>query len=431
MDAGLIGFIIFVVLIGIGTYLKRDKVERQGIIFLLRTKKLRNKIKDNALKHKKFWNIYFNVGVVVSIFFMFFGIWYILKIDSLIFFRILNAGFGLFLPSPTSSFSVQPGMIFVPIWYWLIAIIVLMVPHEFSHALAFAINKIKIKSLGLILLLFIPGAFAEPDEKQLNKVNRWSKLQVFCAGSFSNIITAIVLVVLLNIFLVVAYNPTGIYYSFPLDKINKTNILGMDNLTNGLVELKTENATYLITNQILEEQKNKTEIIVFKDWPAARSNLSGTIKQINNITISSPEDVRKALSYCKPYDKINILTSTGNYNITLADNGGKPYLGISPSVHPIWGYNPVIAFIYPMIYQHYEPKNENFKPIGNFLMMLFYLLILVCFCVGMFNMLPMKPLDGGHVLKTLTNNTFTNYVSMAILLMILFGFVGPYIMQLF
>lgn len=431
MDFGLIIFVIFVVLITAGIYLKRDKVEREGIIFLLRTKKLRDKIKKNALKYRKFWNIYFSVGVVVSIFFMFFGIWYILKIDTLIFFRTLNAGFGLFLPSPTSSFSVYPGMILVPIWYWLIAIIVLMAPHEFSHALAFAINKIKIKSLGLILFLFIPGAFAEPDEKQLEKASKWSRLQVFCAGSFSNIITAVVLVILLNIFLVVAYNPTGIYYSFPLDKINKTNILDMNNLTNGMIELKTKNTTYLITNQIWKEQENKTEIIVFKDWPAARANLSGTIKQINNIIISSPEDVRKALSYYKPYDKIDVLTSTGNYNITLANNKGKAYLGILPSVHPIWGYNPIVAFIYPMIYQHYEPKNENFKSIGNFLIVLLYLLILVCFYVGIFNMLPMKPLDGGHVLRTFTNNTFTNYISIVILLIILFGFIGPYIMQLF
>jgi len=421
MDSGLIGFVIFVAITGLIAYLKRDKIERQGIILMLRTKKFKQDIKKHAIKHRKFWNIYFNIGICVSFLAMFFGIWYLMNNTISIASGIGSSGFALVLPFPTSSFSFQPGLFLVPIWYWLIAIIILIFPHELSHAFALSINKLRIKSLGLILFLFIPGAFVEPDEKQLKKASKFKRLQVFCAGSFSNIVTALFFVFILNIFLSIAYTPAGIYYSFPAEKINKTEIIEINNLTNRMMELKTENNTYLLTNTLFKEQKNKTEIIVFQDWPAARNNLSGTIKKIDNYWINTPKDVSFILSKHKPNDTILIETTKGIYNITLAENNGKPFLGIVTS------YDPILDFIAPMNYRDYEVKNRNFEKIGEFLLQLISFIIAVCFGVAIVNILPIKPLDGGLVLETLTNKKIANFISLIIFVLIIYNFVGPFI----
>jgi len=421
MDAGIIGFIVFILVLSIVVYLKKDKIERQGIILMLRTKKFKQDIKKHAIKHRKFWNTYFNIGICVSFLAMFFGIWYLINNTITIASGIGIKSFAIVLPFPTSSFSFHHGLFLVPIWYWLIAIIILIFPHELSHAFALSINKLRIKSLGLILFLFIPGAFVEPDEKQLKKASKFKRLQVFCAGSFSNIVTALFFILILNVFLSVAYTPAGIYYSFPTEKINKTDIIEINNLTNGMIELKTENNSYLLTNALLKEQKNKTRNTCFQDWPAARNNLSGTIKKIDNYRINVPKDIPFILSKHKPNDTILIETTKGIYNITLAENNGEPFLGIVTS------YDPILDLIAPMNYRAYEIKNNNFEKIGEFLLQLIVFIIAVCFGVAIVNILPIKPLDGGLVLETLTNKKIANFISLIIFILIIYNFVGPFL----
>ncbi len=422
MDTGLIGFIVFFAAMALIIYLKRDKLERHGIIFMVRTTKLRSKIQKNAIKHKKFWNFYFNAGIVISILAMFFGIGFLINNTLTIASGVSEAGFALVLPGVSSKFSYQQGLFLVPIWYWIIAIIILIFPHELSHAVALAMNKLKIKSLGAFIFLFIPGAFVEPDNKQLSKASKWSQLQVFFAGSFSNLITAAIFILLLNLLLVVAYTPQGIYYSYPADKINRTDIIEMGNFTEGLAEIKTHNMTYLITNVWWKQQENLTELYVFEDWPAIRSGLSGTIKGIEGNEISTSEDVSAILSNYKPYDTISIETSEDIYNITLADNNGRAFLGITTGE-----VNPLINIIAPMNYRAYVIKNPFFEQVGEFLIILISFIIMVCIGVAIVNLLPMKPLDGGLVTEVLTNAKFANALSGIVFILILYNFVGPYL----
>ncbi|RLJ00596.1 MAG: hypothetical protein DRP06_01745 [Candidatus Aenigmatarchaeota archaeon] len=421
MDTGLIGFIVFFAAMVMIIYLKRDKLERHGIVFMMKTTKLRNKIQKNAIKYKKFWNFYFNLGVIVSILTMVFGIGFLISNTLTIASGTSEAGFALVLPGISSEFSYQSGLFLVPIWYWVIAIIILIFPHELSHAVALAMNKLKIKSLGAFIFLFIPGAFVEPDNKQLSKASKWKQLQVFCAGSFSNLVTAVIFILLLNILLVVAYTPQGIYYSYPADKINKTDILEMGNFTDGLAEIKTPSTIYLITSLWWNQQENLTEIYVFEDWPAIRSGLSGTIKGIEGYDISTSEDVSAILSNYKPYDTISIETSEDIYNITLANNNGKAFLGITT------GYDPIANILAPMNYRAYVIKDPIFEQVGEFLIILISFVIMVCIGVAIVNLLPMKPLDGGLVTEVLTNAKFTNILSWIIFIMILYNFVGPYL----
>ncbi|MEW5955895.1 MAG: site-2 protease family protein [Candidatus Micrarchaeota archaeon] len=75
----------------------------------------------------------------------------------------------------------------------IISIIVLMVAHELAHGILFFIEKLRVKSSGVILFGFIPvGAFVEQDEKEFSKAPLDKQRRVLVAGSTSNFLVAFV-----------------------------------------------------------------------------------------------------------------------------------------------------------------------------------------------------------------------------------------------
>ncbi len=77
----------------------------------------------------------------------------------------------------------------VPLHAWLSFVIILIV-HEASHGFVVRKMGMKLKSYGLLLLGFLPiGAFVEPDEKELKKLeqrNPREALRMYSAGPSSN-----------------------------------------------------------------------------------------------------------------------------------------------------------------------------------------------------------------------------------------------------
>jgi len=89
--------------------------------------------------------------------------------------------------------------IFIPIWEALIAIIVLLVPHEFSHGILTRCHKIKLKTAGLLTVGPVPiGAFVEPDDKDMRKHENRERMRIYSAGSFTNIIVALLAVIIIT-----------------------------------------------------------------------------------------------------------------------------------------------------------------------------------------------------------------------------------------
>ena len=80
----------------------------------------------------------------------------------------------------------------------LIGMVVLIIVHEFSHGIMAIREKIKLKSLGLATLGIFPiGAFAEPDEKQLQKASMKKRTRVYSAGSMANFATAAIFIAIM------------------------------------------------------------------------------------------------------------------------------------------------------------------------------------------------------------------------------------------
>jgi len=74
--------------------------------------------------------------------------------------------------------------------YILIAIGVSVLIHELMHAISATSNRISVKSGGIILLGFFPGAFVEPEEREFSNSSTLSKLKVVSVGIAINLILA-------------------------------------------------------------------------------------------------------------------------------------------------------------------------------------------------------------------------------------------------
>ena len=99
--------------------------------------------------------------------------------------------------SPLANFLLPGINPYLPLSVWL-AVIVAVVIHEASHGIVARMLGLRIKSAGVLLLLFLPiGAFVEVDDKQLKQSRSRDSLRVLAAGSGINFIVGIVCIGLL------------------------------------------------------------------------------------------------------------------------------------------------------------------------------------------------------------------------------------------
>jgi len=244
------------------------------------------------------------------------------------------------------------GAFYVPFFYWIISIFIIALVHEFSHGILARKYDMKIKSSGFaflgILLPVIPAAFVEPDEEELKKRPAKQQLSVFAAGPFANILLAIIVV--------------------------------------GIAALITPAiATTLI------EQDGVLITGVIEEYPAKQAGIEENeiIKSIDNTKITSLANFSNILKTKKPGDTIILETNSSTYNITLAENPenkSRSYLGVYVQQNT-------------KIKESFINKYGKFTPIVIiWLMGLLYWLYVLNLGIGLFNLAPMGPLDGGRML---------------------------------
>ncbi len=198
IDFYAVSVLIFVIiLIGI-VYKDRKKFTRDSIFLLRKTQTGRNFLTKLSGRFPRFWKHLGTVGVIVSILGSIYGFVLLLNlfVKSLFAERAVG-GMAILLPTPTASPVIAPGVLGVPFWYWIISIALLVIVHEGSHGIQSLIAKVPLKSLGWGILLIIPLAFVEPDEKVLQRKKSLPQLRVFGAGSFANFVLAGLILVIL------------------------------------------------------------------------------------------------------------------------------------------------------------------------------------------------------------------------------------------
>ena len=378
-------FFAFVLVLSVFLYFKRKNIEVTGsfpflYMIMYKTKLGLDKMDKwskshpNVFLYLAYLSIFIGIiGTIAMFFFMFWQLGYIVEND-------ITAGGGFVLPIKTENGmdSAVP-VFYVPFWYWLIALFVLVIVHEFAHGVIAERFGVKIKSSGFaflgILAPIVPAAFVEPDEKDLKTKKRWQQIAVFGAGSTSNFIFG-------GLFLLVLIFICAPFVSMTMQtsEISFSNVMNESSLYN----YNVTNGTIIAFNGVYDLDNVSTSLM----------NLS--LNQSVNLTINSS----------------GVLNT---YEIVTFENPqmeGKGMIGISGL--------------------KIESENKDgFQLLGdfplNFQILIFYIVFLNI-GIGMMNLLPIWITDGGQIARSLLEKylgekhgwTIFNIISFISLIMIIF-----------
>ena len=137
------------------------------ILMIRTTKGL--KLLDFLARPKLYWRSFANLGILLMFAGMIAMFLVIAISDLALYTSFLNGS----VPEPGKYNSARnlfliPGVNeFIPLTWGVIALIVTLVVHEFSHAILCRVEGIRVKSMGILFALVPVGGFAEPDDEQL------------------------------------------------------------------------------------------------------------------------------------------------------------------------------------------------------------------------------------------------------------------------
>ncbi len=137
------------------------------ILMIRTTKGL--KLLDFLARPKFYWRNFANLGILL----MFAGMIAMFLVIALSDIALYTSFLDGNVPEPgkynaARNIFLIPGINeFIPFTWGVIALIVTLVVHEFSHAILCRVENIRVKSMGILFALLPIGGFAEPDDEQL------------------------------------------------------------------------------------------------------------------------------------------------------------------------------------------------------------------------------------------------------------------------
>src|SRR3989344_6406087 len=420
--------LIFLILFGIFAFVvfkkNRSSFKRQGWMFLYHTKFGIELMKSSAKRFGKILRPLSYVVIASGYILMASILWLITKtvwtyISTPIPEQLKNlppiAPLIPYFPKIFNLESFFPPLYFT---YFLVAIAVITISHEFSHGLFAKLWNIKIKTTGLAFFGPFFGAFVEPDEKKMAKAPKKHQLSILAAGTFANIVMFILFGLILWGFFAFSFAPAGLIFNAyaqgvvnvsQITQVGNSSVFSIDSIPplaqEGLNKITIfDGRNYyapkeILTKEILESNK---QIILFEDAPAIRESLVGAITSIDGKQILSHDDLTNALSSKKPMDVVAITTIDSekqirSYEIELGDKNGNAYLGIGFYAPETKGFRGLMAKWMSNI------KNPNvyYTPVwdGDFVQFIYDMLwwvVIINILVALMNMLPVSILDGGR-----------------------------------
>lgn len=343
--------LLFVALLGLFLYRKRKYLELKKIIFPvlyiimyrsgfgLRTMDLW------ARKARSFFRFLGYVGIVAGFLGMVFIAFELVLTTFNIFQDPSSAGVQLVLP-----FEAK-GTLFVPFLYWIISIFVVAVVHEFAHGVVARCHKIPLKSTGFaffsLFVPILPAAFVEPDETTLTHRPAREQLSVYAAGPFANILFA------------------GVFFSV---------LLALAPVADAMFEPDGVEIVSLVPGGAAE---------------VAGVEQGMVIAELNDMDVDSVDNLTSAIRSQPPDEKVVVETDDNRRFVFDPDidpaNESLPVIGVSVKPHA-------------RVKMEYLKDNPAWlPPVVKWFSGLFLWLFLLNFGIGLFNLLPVGPLDGGHM----------------------------------
>jgi len=349
-----IAALVFIFLLAIFLWKKRKQVQLQKVLFpLLYVVMYKSSFGIKSMerlskKYPRFLRVMGDIGIILG----FLGMVFICAQLVYNTFEIFLNANGVPGIQPVLPFEAK-GVFFVPFLYWILSIFFLALVHEFSHGVMARVHKIPVKSSGFaflcVVLPIIPAAFVEPDEKVVKKRSFRQQWSVFAAGPISNMFFALAM---LGVFI-------------------------------------------LLISPALEaafDSKGVEIVNVAEDSPAFAGGLrDGDIMLFaNGMELTSTKNVSTFLNDSSPGETVYIETANRSLAVTLGShpqNDSQAFLGIKARPY----LEPKPDFV--STYGAWTPP--ALKWISGLIFWLFILNV----GIGLFNLLPIGPLDGGRMFQ--------------------------------
>jgi membrane-associated protease RseP (regulator of RpoE activity) len=447
-------FIIVLILHKRGV-LNKFNISFYGPFLLLRTKKGLGFLKKIASK-KRFWKAYGSFGIVFCLISGFIVL--IFFIWNFIFLLGVTPEQKAALPGPEFVLALPGINPIIPMeyfFYFVLAFIIAIIVHEFSHGILSYASDLKVKSMGLIYIIIPFGAFVEPDEKQLKNTKISKRMRVFAVGPLSNFVVAFVCILLISFIFISSVQPGSGLTVFDVYKDSPFYDAGIK---------KGAIITQINEFDLTNNESNKEGVFFYRDI-INQTSPNATILvsyRYNGVLYSKYVDLTDEYTYY--YENYNYTENT-NKNKTFdgvasfilvrnsLDDLKNPITNLSHFTHffliPVVGYfegfNPIAD---PFIdsYKVEGPLGSLPKPIFWGIINALYWIFWLNLLVGLFNVLPMIPLDGGYLLNDLIRGAVKKLkkgisdektdiivknvsliISLTILLIILFPLIVKYI----
>jgi membrane-associated protease RseP (regulator of RpoE activity) len=284
---------------------------------------------------------------------------------------------------------------YLPITYGLAALVITIIIHEAGHGIVARVHNIRVDSTGIVLFLGIPiGAFVNIEREELSRATLKQKSAVLTAGPLNNMILAgaclLAMYLVMSTLTPLPPDPNSAQFGVMVISVNGGSLaeaMGIE--ANSVIQ-------YVAGHQIMSLNDLSENL---------RANLGNTIE----ITW------------------LNKAGDTISHEVTLpaAVEPGRGILGVSVTVLSSdpqevlniyknqFSQNPLAILLPPTFQQGFVPFSDlmapkytssvfgdNFAPVANMLFWLWF----INFNVGIFNALPLGPLDGGQLYGALIEN---------------------------
>jgi len=164
---------------------KRLNISLYGPVMILKTKRGTRSIEYLA-RPEAFWNAYGRLSIFVTL--------TATAVTTLfLIYLATNTGEGVATPESLPGQRIEPPAAgyWVTGAYVVFSFAIAILLHEYAHGIMSVVGKIKLTSMGVLILVLPVGAFVEPDDKELKASTRSRRAGVYAAGPAANIFFAI------------------------------------------------------------------------------------------------------------------------------------------------------------------------------------------------------------------------------------------------
>ncbi|AMK13855.1 peptidase M50 family [methanogenic archaeon mixed culture ISO4-G1] len=169
----------------------RFHLVKYGPAILIKTQ-LGIRMMDKLGRYKRFWRVFGFISKLTSAL-LFFMMMYMLVLSLInLPARIGQGGMGIQYALAIPGFNPM-----LPLTYGILALFIAMVVHEMGHGIQSRANDCKVDATGLLYGVVPLGAFCEPNEQELAKLDRRPQMDIYSAGITINTFVAVIAFLLL------------------------------------------------------------------------------------------------------------------------------------------------------------------------------------------------------------------------------------------